>query len=343
MVVCIINDCLKQSLRILPMMLAVACGAACSGSGSSSSTAPTTTGVKPASAICGSMAGHPAAISKVMVIVMENTSYGSVIGSHDAPTINALANGCGLASNYHGIQFPSLPNYIQMTSGTAPPSIAGDGRRGSDCTPAPDCQSTDPSIFSQLEAAGLSWKSYAESMPSNCFLQDEGDYAPRHNPAVYYINDRASCKKFDVPMGTTATGALAGDLRRGALPAYSLVVPNLCNDGHDSCGGISPVAEEDRFMSEWMPKIASSPDYKSGNLVVVLTADTSAGSDTSNHLATIVITPSIRPHTVASADFNHYSLLRMSEDVTGVKTHLGAAATAPDMLSAFGLSPASGG
>ena len=45
-------------------------------------------------------------------------------------------------------------------------------------------------------------------------------------------------------------------------------------------------------MAEWMPKIVASPDYKRGNLVVVLTADTSAGSDPSNHLATIVITPS---------------------------------------------------
>lgn len=339
MVVCIVNDRLQRSLRALTVVLAVACSAACSGS----STAPTTTKVKPTSAFCGSMAGKQATITKVMVIVMENTSFDSVIGSNDAPTINALADDCGLATNYHGIQFPSLPNYIQMTSGTAPPSIAGDGRRGSDCTPAPDCQSTDPSVFSQLEAAHLSWKSYAESMPSNCFLHDQGNYVPRHNPAVYYINDRASCKKFDVPMGATTEGALAGDLRRGELPSYSFVVPNLCNDGHDSCGGTPPVVEEDRFMTEWMPKIASSPDYKSGNLVVVLTADTSAGSDPSNHLATIMISPTIRPHTVATADFNHYSLLRMSEDLTGLKTHLGAAATAADMLPAFGLTPISGG
>ena len=128
-----------------------------------------------------------------------------MIGSRDAPTINALADGCGLASDYHGIQFPSLPNYIQMTSGTAPPSIAGeDGGLGLHAQ-LRDCQSTDPSIFTQLEAAGLSWKGYAESMPSNCFLQDEGGYVPRHNPAVYYINDHAACAKFDVPMGTTAT------------------------------------------------------------------------------------------------------------------------------------------
>ena len=55
-------------------------------------------------------------------------------------------------------------------------------------------------------------------------------------------------------MGTTTTGALAGDMRRGTLPSYSFVVPNLCNDGHDSCGGTPPVVEEDRFMAEWMPE-----------------------------------------------------------------------------------------
>ena len=31
---------------------------------------------------------------------------------------------CGLASNSHGIQFPSLPNYIALTSGQVPAAIA---------------------------------------------------------------------------------------------------------------------------------------------------------------------------------------------------------------------------
>ncbi len=314
--------------------IAVFAGAACSGkSASSASTAKAADLGTP----CGSMTGSPPAKGKVMVIVMENTTFGSVIGSKDAPTINALANGCALATDYHGIQFPSLPNYIQMTSGTAPQSIAGDGRRGSDCTPAADCQSTDPSIFGQMITAGLSWKSYAESMPSNCFGSDAGEYVPRHNPAVYYVNERADCAKYDVPMGTTAKGALASDLRGGSLPAYSFVAPNLCNDGHDSCGGTPQVVEEDRFMAAWLPKILASPDYQSGSLTVILTADTSSSADPTNHLATIVASRFVPAHTTAAGHFDHYSLLRLTEDLTGVGNYLGAAASAPDMRPELGL------
>ena len=259
------------------------------------------------------MPGPPPRAGKVMVIVMENTTFGAVIGSPSAPTINALADACGLATDYHGIQFPSLPNYIQMTSGTAPPAIAGDGTAGSDCTPSGACESTDPSIFTQLQAAGRSWKAYAESMPANCFLADAGEYVPRHNPAVYYTHDRAACAKFDVPLGTTAHGALATDLHDGTLPAYSFVAPNLCSDGHDSCNGTAQVVEEDRFMAAWFPQIVASPDYRSGGLTVILTADSSSSADPSNHLATIVASPHVPAHTRATAAFNHYSLLRMTE------------------------------
>jgi phosphatidylinositol-3-phosphatase len=313
----------------------VLAAAGCGGSNSSSAT--TTTAAADIGTPCGSMTGPPPAAGKVMVIVMENTTFGSVIGSQDAPTINALAGACALASDYHGIQFPSLPNYIQMTSGTAPQSIAGDGQRGSDCSPASDCQSTDPSIFSQITAAGLRWKSYAESMPSNCFPQNTGEYAPRHNPAVYYINEHAACAKFDVPMGTTAKGALTSDLRHGTLPDYSFVAPNLCNDGHDSCGGTPQVVEEDRFVTAWLPRIVASPDYQSGKLTVILTADTSSSSDPGNHLATIVASRLVPVHTTATGRFDHYSLLRLTEDLTGVSPHLGAAATAADMRPQLGL------
>ena len=74
----------------------------------------------------------------MLTIVLENTDFGSIIGSPQAPNTNALASACGLATNYHGIQFPSLPNYLALTSGQVPPAIAGDGVTGRDCQPAPD-------------------------------------------------------------------------------------------------------------------------------------------------------------------------------------------------------------
>ena len=56
-----------------------------------------------------------------------------------------------------------------------------------------------------------------------------------------------------------------------------------------------------------------------------------------NHIATMVIAPSVKPGTVAAGAYNHYSMLRTIEDMLGLTGHLGAAATAPSMRAAFNL------
>jgi hypothetical protein len=294
---------------------------------------------------CGSAAATPAAITKVLQIVLENTDFGQIIGSTQAPNTNALAAACALATNYHGIQFPSLPNYIALTSGQVPPAIAGDGVKGVDCQPSPTCQSTDPSIFTQIGTAAASapdpataptWRTYAESMPANCGLANSGDYAARHNPAVYYPNDAAACAVDDVPSGTPAAGAFATDLAAGTLPSYGLFIPNLCNDGHNSCGGVPRVAEEDATIAAWMPQILASPDYQSGHLLVVITADSSASASNGNLLATVLINPDVLAGTQVATRFDHYSLLRLDEELLGLPP-LANAADAADMAPAFNL------
>ncbi|HVB45884.1 MAG TPA: hypothetical protein VNF47_24685 [Streptosporangiaceae bacterium] len=67
---------------------------------------------------CGTLATPPA-YSHVIWIWMENHSYSDIIGNTAAPYINSLASECGLATNYHNITHPSLPNYIG-----APPASA---------------------------------------------------------------------------------------------------------------------------------------------------------------------------------------------------------------------------
>src|SRR5690349_9189613 len=173
-----------------------------------------------AAAPCGATAAQPPTVSKIMVIVMENRGFSEVIGAPNAPTITALAAACGLATDSHGIQYPSLPNYIALVSGTIPPAIAGDGANGRDCLPVGDCVSTDPTVFDQLTAAGLTWTTYAESMPANCTLVNAPPYVARHNPAVYFVKpaQRQDCLANDVPMGTTSAGRLADDLAAGTLP-----------------------------------------------------------------------------------------------------------------------------
>jgi len=292
---------------------------------------------------CGTATTAPAPVTKVLTIVLENTDAASIVGSPLAPNLNALAQSCGIATDYHGIQFPSLPNDIALTSGQVPPSIAGDGVRGHDCLPSPSCQSTDPSIFTQIAqqaaadpAAPLSWRTYAESMPTNCALVNDGEYAARHNPAVYYPGDATACAVDDLPAGTTAAGPLATDLAAGSLPSYGLFIPNLCNDGHDSCNGVPRVAEEDATIAAWMPAILASPDYQSGHLLVVVTADTSQSPANGNLLATILVNPDIAPGTQAASRFDHYSLLRLDEELLGVPP-LANAATAADMAGGFNL------
>ncbi|MBO0731950.1 MAG: hypothetical protein J2P57_22010, partial [Acidimicrobiaceae bacterium] len=139
---------------------------------------------------CGTMSTAPA-YRHVIWIFMENHSYGTVIGARAAPYINSLAATCGLATNYHNVTHPSLPNYIAATSGL---NLADLQPFTPDCSPTGSCSTTAKSIFAQ----GESWKSYEESMPSNCARSDAGNYAVRHNPPRYYTT-LSGCSTFDVP------------------------------------------------------------------------------------------------------------------------------------------------
>jgi hypothetical protein len=248
---------------------------------------------------------------------MENKPYGSVIGSSSAPYENQLAKLCGVATNYHGITHPSLPNYLAATGGS---TFGVSDDSGPDAHPL-----AGQSLFGQLDTAGLRWRAYEESMPSNCDLAAGGRYGTKHNPAVYYTSLRASCGTNDVPL----EGNLERDIAAGSLPSFSFVTPNLCDDTHD-CS----VRTGDKWLATWIPKILDGPNYRSGNTLVVLTWDEGTGSG--NQIPTIVVAPSVRPGLTAGARLDHYALLRSTEDLLGLG-HLGAAASAPSLATAFGL------
>ena len=83
-----------------------------------------------------------------------------------------------------------------------------------------------------------------------------------------------------------------------------------------------------------MQKIFAGPDWQSGHLAVVLTADEDDKSQ-GNTVLTVVIHPSQSGH-VVNTPLTHYSLARLYDEVLGVPP-LRQAATAPDMARAFGL------
>jgi phosphatidylinositol-3-phosphatase len=277
---------------------------------------------------CGTLALSSTNYSHVIWVWMENHSYNEIIGSPEAPYINSLASQCGLASNYHNISHPSLPNYVAATSGLP---LAGLTRFTPDCGPSRKCSTSASSVFSQVP----SWKAYEESMPKNCDRRNKREYAVRHNPPPYY-NTLTECASKDVPYTQ-----LAGDLADGALPAFSFITPNLIDDMHDGS-----VAQGDAWLHSNLATILSSSEYTSGTVVVIITWDEGEGgtsndcatntTDVGCHVATVVVSPSTAPGTQSSTLFNHYSLLGSTEPLLGAPP-LGEAATANSMLAAFNL------
>src|SRR5262249_50214783 len=84
---------------------------------------------------CGTLATPPS-YTHVIWVWMENHSYDTIIGNSQAPYINTLAGQCGLATNYHNISHPSLPNYIAGTSGLGLSDLK---KFDTDCSPSKHC------------------------------------------------------------------------------------------------------------------------------------------------------------------------------------------------------------
>jgi len=184
-------------------------------------------------------------------------------------------------------------------------------------------------------------------------------YAAKHDPFVYFhsiIDDQARCDAHVVNLDK-----LPADLRKiETTPNYSFITPNLCNDGHDAhCvdGGLGGFQAIDAFLQKWVPQITSSPAFKKdGLLIITFDESDSAGDDASTaccgeqglpgssqlagmngpgggRIGAVLLSPFIKPGTVSSVPYNHYSTLRYVEDTFGLP-HLGYAGQAG--LKVFG-------
>src|SRR4051795_3809072 len=234
-------------------------------------------------------AAAPPPIKHVFVIVLENKGFDTTFGpGSQAPYLSQTLPSQGqLLTQYYGIGHASLDNYIAMVSGQAPnivtqadcpfyfnfvPGVIGPNGQaiGQGCV-YPTAVKT---VADQLESAGLTWKGYMEDMGTSCRhpalnTRDDtqqarvGDqYAARHNPFVYFhsLIDTGACAAGDVDFSQLAT-----DLQSPATsPSFAMIVPNLCDDGHDSpCvdGRPGGLVSADAFLSTWVPQILSSPAF----------------------------------------------------------------------------------
>jgi len=248
------------------------------------------------------------------VVMEENHSLGEMKAG--MPYTFRLAKRFGYATDYRAITHPSLPNYV---------AIAGGQTYGIQDDADPSAHPlSGHSVFGQALAHHRSATLYAQSMPSPCATSSSGAYAVKHNPWAYFVAERRECRAHDVGMRH-----FARDAATGHLPQVGMVVPDLQHDAHDGT-----LQQADVWFRSLMAKVFAGPDWRSGHLGVVLTAD----EDDDNHgnrVLTVVIHPS-QHHHVVTRHLDHYSLTRLYDQVAHLPL-LHRATTARSLARAFGL------
>lgn len=263
----------------------------------------------------------------IFTIVLENQDYADVVGSPNAPYINSLIATYGLATSYvDSGTHPSLPNYLYMVSGAT--QYSG----GLDLPPNSGSFPVDaPHLGTQLQTAGIPWRSYQDGMGTPCLLTPAGSYAPKHDPFLYFKDiqsDANLCATTNVDYSQ-----FAADLASGAY-RYMFITPSLVDDGHDpTTDPVQGLKQSDAWLKTEVPKILASAAYQAGG-VLFITWDEAEGRGTNSkeQVPMIIVSPRIKSAGYqSSAAYSHASYLRTVEAIFGLP-YLGAAASAKDML-----------
>jgi Phosphoesterase family len=231
-------------------------------------------------------------IKHVWLIILENKSYDATFtGLNDNTYLwRTLPSQGVLVKNYYGTGHFSLDNYTSMVSGQAPavdnqadcplykdlsgtvvtdpkdPNYGQLKTAGAAYAAGQGCvyPASVPTLFNQLDAAGTSWKSYAQDLgnnptreagacgspgsPAGAGVADPGSatptdqYVPKHFPLPWFhsvIDNPADCNAAHVANLFDPANGLYHDLQSASTtPAFSWISPNNCSDAHDAvCKG----------------------------------------------------------------------------------------------------------
>jgi hypothetical protein len=237
----------------------------------------------------------------IVIVVDENHSYSSIVGSPDAPYITSLTHQGANFTQYKALTAPSQPNYIALFSGSQQGVI-------DDNVPY---TFNAPSLGGQLIKKGLSFGGYSQDLPYAGFTgTGKMGYRRRHNPWVDFT---------DVPPSANMPWTqFPSPGNYSKLPTVSFVVPNMSHDMHNG-----DVKTGDTWLKDNLDPYVQWA--KTHNSLFVLTFDETDHKADKN-IPTIVIGQPVKPGNY-SATLNHYNLLRTIEDMYGL-SHLGNAASA---------------
>jgi hypothetical protein len=322
---------------------------------------------------CGSANGLPVCRSNatgiplfkhIFVIPMENVSDSTLQASTNTPFIHGTLNTWARSAMYRGVAHPSLPNYLAMVSGT--PGTIGTDACGNPIPVQCDCAVTggtcttgllgnctlishgcgcpqsapNPSnLADEIETAGLTWKSYAESYgASGCMFADATNFAVRHVPFLYYDDIRTNSTRCGlvVDYGTYFNADL---LSSGGPPAFSFITPNLTDDMHDPSwplNGPQNLANGDGWLQAQLAQLidptmtATNKWFFDGGLIVIVwdEDDDSGGiGGTNDPVPFYILSPYAKTKFTSTMMADHYALLALIEDGLNLGGHLGNAAS----------------
>jgi hypothetical protein len=265
----------------------------------------------------------------VFLVMLENHGFAQVIGSPSMPYLNSLATQHALATNYFSNTHPSIGNYFMLTTGEI--------QTNDDAFTGTVSSDNIPRAFA---AAGKTWKSYMQSLPSVGYTGgDVYPYFKHHNPFVYMTDVLNSGAETANVVPFTQLGA---DLSAGAVPNFVYIAPNAENDAHDCPAGGSACADSDKLAAAdtWLKNnidpLINSPAL--ANSVFIITFDEALDIDLRNgggQVPMVMVGSHVKPSFKSTTFFQHQSTLRVILDLLQVTDHPGNSATAPTMQEFF--------
>jgi phospholipase C len=287
-------------------------------------------------------------IHTVFVILMENHNWTGdgnldIKGNAAAPYINkTLLPMASHAEHYYNPpgNHPSLPNYLWLEAGT-------NFGIYNDNPPSQDHQSTHQHLVTQMEKAGVSWKSYDENISGTvCPLVDGGGidpdgspyYGVRHDPFVYFDDvtnhldpHSANCIKHVRPFTE-----LVRDLKSNNVARYNFITPNVCDDMHDSCNG-DAIAHGDKWLARNLPTILKSSAYQKGGAIFIIWDEANSGD---GPIGMILLSPFAKGHGYWNQlSYTHGSTLRTVQEIFSLQPFLGNASREKDLRDLFKAFP----
>jgi len=273
----------------------------------------------------------------IIVIVEENLSYTEILGPSGAshcPYINALAANpsySAVFTNSYAITHPSQPNYLDLYAGS------DQGTNGTDAIPTTTPWTTD-NLGAQLLAAGKTFVTYSENMPSEGYLgTSSGLYYRKHNPVAYWeATGTPGTNQYGPSLNKIYPADFPAPASYSTLPTVSFLIPNSVNDMHDGTYP-SSATTGDTWLSSNLPNLVSWA--LANNTLIIITFDEDDGSE-GNQIATIFYGPMVKGGSY-SEHITHYNVLRTIENLYGLP-YAGNAATATtitDCWRASGTGP----